>query len=118
LNIVDFSVNLVPKPTVTYGKGLISNVEMVCSFDFPVWNNVSYLVEWHGKSENPIKKDTWCIPEEAVDDQNDCTRRQSSIFLADHFALGDTVSHYNLKLYKQLYNKIMLISFGLGCISR
>ncbi|XP_031570892.1 von Willebrand factor D and EGF domain-containing protein-like, partial [Actinia tenebrosa] len=87
-NINVFPESLVPLPTITYGGSSV--LQMVCSFKFPAWNNVSYLVEWYANSfTSPVLLDSWC----ERDDDN-CTQRQSSIKVGKdgHFAVGDTVS--------------------------
>ncbi|XP_031570867.1 von Willebrand factor D and EGF domain-containing protein-like [Actinia tenebrosa] len=95
---LDFPVKLVPKPTVTYRNDSSSRVELVCSFDFPAWNNVSYFIGWYTNLINSVKNETWCIAEEGerTSNHSSCTRRQSVVTLFQHFAIGDTVS---CKLY-------------------
>ena len=94
MNYSDFYAALLPKPTVTYSKNFAaSNQEMICSFDFPEWKNVSYKVEWFARSITPIKTDTWCVSGQPGNGQNDCKRRSSSIFSPGDFELGDTVSN-------------------------
>ncbi|XP_031570864.1 von Willebrand factor D and EGF domain-containing protein-like [Actinia tenebrosa] len=91
-NCTEFHTGILPKPTLTYSKNFAaSNMEMVCSFDFPKWKNVSYKVEWFTRSTTPAKTDTWCVPGRPMSGQNDCKRRSSSIFSPSDFKLGDTV---------------------------
>lgn len=94
-NKTEFPASKVPLPEVTYRKDIASEkVELACSFKFPPWKNVSYSVEWYSNSIKPVKRDRWCIPEEAENILNDCTRRQSVATFGEHFKAGHTVSKF------------------------
>lgn len=43
---VDFPFALVPVPTITFKDDKEALVTLLCSFNFPHWNNVSFEIQW------------------------------------------------------------------------
>ncbi|XP_031572274.1 von Willebrand factor D and EGF domain-containing protein-like [Actinia tenebrosa] len=85
LTIVDFPYDLIPTPKVTYLDDNSPEVKMLCKFEFPQWNNVSFSVDWYSSGRLFENQEICTSPD------TPCNERQSILNHQDYGKPGEWV---------------------------
>lgn len=76
--ISSFPYRLVPTPIVTYLDNKKPEVTMLCKFQFPLWKNVSFHVQWFTDGYTS-KNHTICKDQDPNKEGQACSLRHSEL---------------------------------------
>lgn len=108
-----FPYRLVPTPNITALAHDDLEVSLRCNFDFPLWKNVSFYVEWFADGHSIANDTSICENQNPEGDAPPCSQRHTEIGTraTDTFRAGHRVGYDNIFYCFNIVVSICLIFF-------